>query len=261
MQNMSLAKWIGIIVGVLFVAILLGSSIYVVSPGYRGVLVTLGHVDDKTYESGIGFKAPFISSMKEMDIRTIAVSDSTEAFTSDMQTAKLKYTLTLSLVPSNVAWLYENVGEDYREKKIDPFVPEVVKNVTGTWPAQDIVNNRVEASRQILNALQEKLDPNLFRNITFSLTDVDYSKVFEDAIEAKVVAEQDAQKARNTTIRIEEEAKQKLISAKAEAEAMRIKSRALAENKSLVEYEAVLKWNGQLPQYMMGNSVPFINLK
>lgn len=31
-------------------------------------------------------------------------------------------------------------------------------------------------------------------------------------------------------------------------------------NKALVEYEAVLKWNGELPQYMMGNSVPFINV-
>lgn len=42
---------------------------------------------------------------------------------------------------------------------------------------------------------------------------------------------------------------------------MSIRANALTQNKALVEYEAVQKWNGILPQYMMGNSVPFVNLK
>ena len=41
---------------------------------------------------------------------------------------------------------------------------------------------------------------------------------------------------------------------------MEIKSQALARNKGLTEYEAVQKWDGKLPQYMLGNSVPMINL-
>lgn len=68
-----------------------------------------------------------------------------------------------------------------------------------------------------------------------------------------------AEKAKNDTIRIQEEANQKLIQAKAEAEAMGIKSEALSKNKSLVEYEAVQKWNGELPQYV-GTGMPFLNL-
>lgn len=27
------------------------------------------------------------------------------------------------------------------------------------------------------------------------------------------------------------------------------------------KYEAVQKWDGKMPQYMMGDSIPFINLK
>ena len=76
-----------------------------------------------------------------------------------------------------------------------------------------------------------------------------------------MIAEQKAQEAVNNTKRIQEEADQKVITAQAEAEAMEIKAQALAKNKGLVEYEAVQKWNGQLPQYMLGESVPFINLK
>ena len=91
--------------------------------------------------------------------------------------------------------------------------------------------------------------------------DLNYSNNFERAIESKVIAEQRAQEAVNNTKRIKEEAEQKLISAKADAEAMEIKSEALAKNKGLTEYEAVQKWNGTLPRYMMGNSIPFLNLK
>ena len=41
---------------------------------------------------------------------------------------------------------------------------------------------------------------------------------------------------------------------------MEIKSEALSKNKGLTEYEAVQRWDGRLPQYMLGNSVPFVNL-
>lgn len=75
-----------------------------------------------------------------------------------------------------------------------------------------------------------------------------------------MIAEQKAQEAVNNTKRIKEEAEQKVISAKAEAEAMEIKSEALSKNKGLTEYEAVQKWDGKLPQYMLGGATPFINL-
>ena len=59
---------------------------------------------------------------------------------------------------------------------------------------------------------------------------------------------------------MQEEARQKLISAQAEAQSMKIRATALSQNKALVEYEAVKKWDGKLPEYMLGNSVPFINV-
>lgn len=84
--------------------------------------------------------------------------------------------------------------------------------------------------------------------------------MFERAIESKVTAQQEALKAKNKTVQIQEEAKQKLISAEAEAKSMTIRANALTRNKALVEYEAVQKWDGKLPEYMMGNSIPFLNL-
>ena len=93
------------------------------------------------------------------------------------------------------------------------------------------------------------------------LSDIEYSKVFETAIEAKQVAEQKALEAKNRTVQIEEEAKQKLLTAEAEAKSMEIRAKALEQNRSLVEYEAVQKWDGRLPVNMYGNApVPFISI-
>ena len=71
---------------------------------------------------------------------------------------------------------------------------------------------------------------------------------------------QEALKAKNKTVQVQEEAKQKVIAAEAEARSMAIRAQALSQNKSLVQYEAVQKWDGKMPQYMLGNSVPFINV-
>ena len=66
---------------------------------------------------------------------------------------------------------------------------------------------------------------------------------------------------KNNTVRIQEEANQQIIKAEAEAKAIQIKADALAANPKSVSYEAVQRWNGALPEYMLGDAVPFINLK
>ncbi len=253
-------KWVGVGICGLVVLIALISSVYSISPGYRGVLITLGKVSQHSYMNGVGFKWPFISSMIEMDVRTRKMTDKTATYTSDIQTADLEYTFTYDLNPENVHMLYEKVGLDYEAKAILPSLNDVLKDVIGKWQAQELVANRDKARVDVVAGLKTRLDSRFFQNITFQFINIDYSDKFEGAIEDKVIAEQKAQEAVNNTKRIKEEAEQKLISAKAEAEAMEIKSEALSKNKGLTEYEAVQKWDGKLPQYMLGNSVPFINL-
>lgn len=255
-----IVKWIGIGFGAIFLLIFLFGAFYSIAPGHRGVLITLGKVEQKSYVNGVGVKWPLISSMVEMDIRTKKMSEQTSTYTSDVQTAEMEYTFTYDLNPENVHILYETVGQDYEAKKIIPILNDVLKDVVGKWQAQDLVGNRDNARIAVVAGLQERLDKRFFQNISFQFINIDYSDKFEGAIEDKVIAEQKAQEAVNNTKRIKEEAEQKVITAKAEAEAMEIKSQALAKNKGLTEYEAVLKWDGKLPQYMLGNSVPMINL-
>lgn len=82
------------------------------------------------------------------------------------------------------------------------------------------------------------------------------------ALNSKIEATQLAMKAENEVRTAKATAEARVAQAKGEAEAMKIQTEALSKSQSLVQYEAVKKWNGVLPTYMMGNSsLPFINIK
>ena len=261
MEAKSIIKYLVIAVAVIFGVMVLVDGIYSVDPGYRGVKVTLNKVEDVSLTNGIGFKWPFISDVVEMNVQTQEMTQKTSSYTEDVQSADMDYTFLYELNPENVHVLYEEVGVNYHAKKIIPVLNGVLKDVVGKWKAQDLVSNRDKARGEVVALLQERIDSEFFQNISFEFNDIDYSDKFEQSIEDKVIADQRAQEAVNNTKRIEEEAKQKLISAKADAEAMGIKSEALSKNKGLVEYEWVQKWNGQMPQIVLGDgATPLISL-
>lgn len=252
----------------LFIAILILFIVFVifcnpisiVGVGQRGVKVTLGTVSPTSYTEGVHFVTPFISKMKLMNVKTQKISVGTEVYTKDIQQAKISYVVNYNLIPQHVHQMYREVGTAYVDTILMPAIEGNIKDVIGKWNAQDLVANRASATADILHKLQTQLKDRYINVTSFQIIDIDYSDVFERAIESKVTAEQEALKAKNKTVQIEEEAKQKLISAEAEAKSMRIRATALTQNKALVEYEAVQKWDGKMPQYMMGNSVPFINI-
>ena len=243
------------------VLILCGNPFAIVGVGERGVKVTLGKVSPESYLEGVHFVTPFISKIHVMDVKTQKSNPATTVFTKDIQQARLSYVINYNLQPENAHRMFREVGKDYKQTVLMPIVEGTVKNIIGGWNASDLIANRAKATSDILAKLQEQLDDNYINVTDFNITDIDYSDVFEKAIEGKVTAEQEALKAKNKTVQVEEEAKQKVISAQAEAKSMAIRANALTQNKALVEYEAVQKWDGKLPQYMMGNSVPFVNLK
>lgn len=229
------------------------SSCYYIKPGYRGTLTTLGTVSQKSYTNGIGVKPPFISTMHETDVRTQVMSDTAITYTSDIQTATIAFTLTYNLNPDAVPYIYQHIGSDYETKLIIPYLQDAIKDVIGKWRAQVLVANRDNARLGILNLLKQKINSKYIRNISFQITDLDYSANFEHAIENKVIAEQKAQEAVNNTKRIQEEANQKVISAEADAKAMRIKAQALESNPKLIDYEKWTRWDGHMPKVVSGS--------
>ena len=237
------------------------SSFYTIRSTERGVLATFGRMSDTVVEDGLHLKIPFIQTIKRVNVQQKKHDGKENSYTRDVQTSVVEYTINYELVRENVSKLMKNVGEDYHNRIVVPFIRSAMKEAFGNFAATEIVENRDAVRREIENTLRRTLDSNYFMNIQFQLVDIDFDDDFETAIKEKQVAEQNALKAKNVTIQVEEQAKQTKIKAEADAEAMRIKANALERNPKLVNYEAVQKWDGKMPQYMLGNSVPFIDIK
>lgn len=248
----------------------------IIDSGNRGVEVRFGKVSDKVLGEGFYFYNPLTTSIMEIDSKVKKLEVSTTTYTKDIQTAKIKYVINASIDGSKANILYRDVGvgrngiqdEDFYSKIIVPILEGELKNVIGNWTATDLIANREKATDQITKNLREKLKEKDVILTNFQIINIDYADNFEHAVESKVVAIQKAEEAKNNTVRIREEAQQKIISAKAEAQSMRIRAQALSANRNLVDYErvqvekeAVTKWDGKLPQYMLGQSTPFINIK
>ena len=232
------------------------SSFYTIKSTERGVLSTFGKISSGVIEDGLHVKIPFIQTVKKVNVQQKKFDGTENSYTREVQ-----YTINYDLVRENVNNLIRNVGDDYHNRIVVPFIRSAMKQAFGNFAATEIVENRDAVRREIESMLRRTLDSNYFVNIQFQLVNIDFDDDFENAIKEKQVAEQQALKAKNVTIQIEEQAKQTKIRAEADAEAIRIKAKALESNPKLVEYEAVQKWDGKMPQYMMGNSLPLINLK
>lgn len=250
------------LLGVLFLgATLTGCGFEVVDTGHRGVETKFGKVVSESLPEGLYFYNPFTSDIHEMDVRIQKLEGKASTYTRDVQQASVGVALTYSLNKDKVHLTFSEYGRDYEEKVIPQAVEGALKAIIGTWDAVDLISNREKARAQVEEMLAEALAT---KNVTvqkLEIVNIDYNDEFEKAVENKVTAIQRAIEASNKTKQIEEEAKQKVIAAKAEAESMKIRAQALTQNKSLVEYEAVQKWDGKMPQFMMGNgATPFINL-
>lgn len=234
-----------------------------IDTGNRGVKTWWGEItSEKPIEEGLWFYNPFGGDIIEYECKTQKYILEMSTYTKDIQTASMKVTVNYHLNGQNIIQLHREIGRDYQSKVMQPTIEAIVKDVIGRWDAASLVANREKATEQIEESLGEALKKYYIVVVSVSLNNIDYSDTFEQAIEAKVVATQKAEEAKNRTAEVEEQAKQQVLKAEAEAKAMKIKSDALAQNKSLVDYEAVLRWDGKLPvNYYSSAPVPFVKIK
>jgi prohibitin 2 len=254
--------WIAIAIVLLVVVSVAGCGIKVVDTGHRGIETRFGKVVSESLPEGIYFFNPLTSALVEMDTRIQRQDGETDTYTRDVQQAAIKYTLNYRLQQDAAQIMYRDIGVEWEQRLIPQVVLGTLKEVVGKWDAVDLIANRDKAGQSAFEAIRSNLAERNVEVSRFEITDIAYTKEFENSVEAKVIAQQRAIEEQNRTKQIEEQARQKVLSAEAEAKSMQIRAQALEQNAKLVEWEAVQKWNGVLPQYMLGNgTMPFINLQ
>src|SRR5690606_8991992 len=102
--------------------------------------------------------------------------------------------------------------------------------IVGKYEAVELIAMREKVAPEVVVQLKSRIaDKARERGLpldvvqvgSFALTDVQFTEDFEKAVEAKVTAVQNAEQERNRTVQVQEQAKQKVIAAEAEAKAMK----------------------------------------
>ena len=233
-----------------------------VEAGNRGIFVRYGEAVEQT-GPGLKFMNPLTTELKQMSIRTKKMTGTMYAYTKDVQNAEVKYTMTYYLRPDKALQMYTEKGEEWAPLLIPQVVEDSIKNEFGKSDAvKDTINRRDMVTFRIKKNIKEKLAARDILLEGFEIRNITFSDKFEAAVEAKQVAVERAAKAKNDTVRIQEEAKQRIITAEAQAKAIQIKTDALRGSPELANYELATRWNGVLPQIMAGGNatLPLLNL-
>jgi regulator of protease activity HflC (stomatin/prohibitin superfamily) len=259
--NIRLAVYaIGIVIALVVIILLFPFTI--IDAGERGVVIQLGKVN-RVLAEGLHWRTPLIESVEKYDIQIRKIEANAIAYSKDIQTVDTTIALQYNIDANSVGILRKEIGADYKEKLIDPAIQESVKAATALFTAQELIEKRPQVRDAIKSQLSERLKGRYINVDDFSIVNFDFSDDYEQAVERKQVAQQKALEQENVTKQVEEQAKQRVASAKAEAEAIRIQAQAITQQggEDYVNLKAIEKWDGKLPAQMIPNSsVPFLQL-
>jgi regulator of protease activity HflC (stomatin/prohibitin superfamily) len=274
---------------VLVIAILMFASLTTIHPGHVGVSVKKcggGGVSPDPIPTGYYWRSLFCEDVVEYptSVQTLvlsksphegrAVDESITVTSSEGLPVSLDVSTSFTLEPAKVPAIYTKFRNDIdiiAHNFIRQTIREGVQSVFAQFTAEQLYSTKREESRvEVQKFLSDRLSKEGFNIQQFTINETRVPDAVVQAINAKVAMIQESQKAEAEVRKTEAEAKQQVAKAQGEAEAKKLSADAEAYfNKTVaasitpeyVQYKALEKWNGELPQMMGGTSaVPFVNI-
>lgn len=232
-----------------------------IGAGERGVVFNnFSGLENRILDEGTHFRIPFVENVIAMPVRTQANNFEENAGTSDSQIVDVKLTLNWHLDPSKVNKIYQTVGNN--DAVISTILTnntqDAVKQATSKYVALDIQRNRDNVAAKALYLLQAKVKRYGVFIDGLSLTNINFSAQFNQAVENAQTASQNAIAAENKVKQVQAEAEAAIAKAKGEAEAQRLQQQTLTAE--LLQKYAIDKWDGHFPQYFGAGALPFLTL-
>lgn len=139
---------------------------------------------------------PIVQRAIIFDIRTRFRSITTKTGSKDMQTIELTLRVLHRPDPAKLTTIYSRLGTDYEERVLPSIANEVLKATVAQYDASELITQRELVSAQIRAELVKRAtDFNILLE-DVSLTHLAFGKEFTSAVEAKQVAQQEAERAK-----------------------------------------------------------------
>ena len=180
----------------------------------------------------------------------------TMAYSSDAQTMTIQMNVQFQIQAEKALEIVKTYGTlEALTAKISSIITEQPKSVVSTYNAMDIIANRAAVTPAIAEAIKAAIGDGYYVTIVnVTITNIDFSDAFEQAVEDKMIAEQAKLKAEYENEKIvaaaKAEAEAKIVAAEAEAKANELLEKSLTDK--ILQDKYLDKWNGVLPSVVAG---------
>jgi len=256
------------IVVILIVLAVFAKPFVIINQGEVGILSTTGKFDDKPLEAGMHFFIPIIQKVYIVDTRVHIINYKRNAEVGSMndETGTIKLYPSINVLDSRglpitieltvgyrlnsatSAKTIANYGFNWEDKIINPLVRDVVRNVIGRFPAEELPVKRNQIASLINANMAKQLDKLKFNPVileSVQLREIILPQKIKDQIEAVQIAKQQAERVKYEVLRAKQEAQKraalaqgvadaKKIQAQGEADAVMIKAKAEADANKLI---------------------------
>lgn len=205
-----------------------------VDNGEVAVVKRLGQVVD-VREPGLHTDFWMTNSYVRLDTKVRQVDIVTASYSNDKQTMDITMTVQYQIKKDQAKDIVIHYGNlEMLEARIQSVAIERTKAIMSSYTADSLIEQRGVISAAVADAVELALGESYYIDITnVALTNIDFSDAYEQAVEQKMIATQEVERAKAEALKAEETAKGQLEVAKQEAQAKIEAAKADAESKRL----------------------------
>ncbi len=254
-----------IIVAVLIFLGILFRPWIIINEGEVGILATTGKFSKEPLNPGMHFYVPLIQKVIIVDTKvhmitykrnqemgsmpdrygTIKIYPAINVLDARGLPIQVELSVSYKLDPKKAAFVIKTYGLNWEDKIINPIVRDVVRNVIGKYPAEELPMKRNEIATKIENQIRSALEsiaqkPVIFES--FQLRDIVLPQNIKQQIERVQIAKQESVRAKYEVLRAKQEAQKEAAIAQGKANAIKIEAQGKADAK-LIEAKAQAKAN------------------